>query len=122
MIINQEYLNLEQYKESFHKNKPFPHIVLDNFLEHDFFSDLEIDAREINHIDGRKFSTDFEKNKWISANSKLPIKIKEIIDTLNSQQWVKNLSKLSNIQNVFSTRVGNTKLANYHEMKNEGYL
>jgi hypothetical protein len=122
MIINQKYLNLEKYKESFQKNKPFPHIILDNFLSDSFYSELQIGINEINHDKGKKFESDFEKNKWISANSKLPIKIKEIIDALNSDKWVKNLSYLSNIENIFSTNVGNTKLANYHEMKNEGYL
>ena len=83
---------------------------------------MKIYQEEINQNEGKKFSSEVEKNKWVSKNTDLPNKIKLIVDSLNSEKWIKNLSKLVNIENIFSTKVGNTKLANYHEMKNNGYL
>ena len=121
-IINSNYLDLDKFKEKFHNNKPYPHIVIDNFLSKEFFSEIEMDTNKIDHKNGKKFLTDLEKNKWISKNTFLPKKIKLIIDELNKDYWIENLSKLSKINNVFSTQVGNTELANYHEMENDGYL
>ena len=121
-IINPEYLDLDKFKNSFHKNSPFPHVVLDNFLSDNFFNNLEKDKKKIDHNNGKKFSTDFEKNKWISKNTELPKSIKTIIDELNTDLWIKNISQLANIENVFTTKVSNTNLANYHEMKDGGYL
>jgi Rps23 Pro-64 3,4-dihydroxylase Tpa1-like proline 4-hydroxylase len=121
-IVNPKYLDLESYKSIFEKNKPFPHLVLDDFLSDSFFSNLEVNAKDIDQNNGKKFSSDFETNKWVSKNTELPDKIQSIIYTLNSNIWVNNLSKLANIENIFSTKVGNSKLANYHEMKNNGYL
>ena len=121
-IINNRYLNLRNLKEDFHKNLPFPHIVIDNFLSKEFFESLDLANKNINENNGKKFQTDFEKNKWISKNTELPIKIKMIIDELNSELWTNNLSELSKIETVFSTKTGNIDLANYHEMKDGGYL
>ena len=42
-IINQKYNNLEIYETDFKSAKPFPHIVLDNFLEESFFQNLNVD-------------------------------------------------------------------------------
>jgi Rps23 Pro-64 3,4-dihydroxylase Tpa1-like proline 4-hydroxylase len=121
-IISEKYLNLHNLKEKFHNNVPYPHIVLDDFLSDGFYNDLYIDNKNLYHNYGKKFETDFEKNKWISKNTQLPNKIKIIIDELNSENWIKNLSNLSSIESIFSTKVGNSHLANYHEMKNKGYL
>ena len=121
-IINSEYLDLNKFKKTFHQNKPFPHLVMDNFLSKDFFEKLKNDKLKIEYSFGKNFLTDLEKNKWISKNTDLPEKIKSIIDELNKDVWIKNLSQLSDLSNVFSTSVGNTKLANYHVMKKDGYL
>lgn len=121
-IINKKYLDLKDFKKNFHNSLPFPHIVVDNFLSKEFYENLDIEHNNTYQDNGKKFQTDFEKNKWISKNTELPIKIKMIIDELNDEKWIKNLSKLSTIDSVFSTKTGNTDLANYHEMKDKGYL
>ena len=120
-IINSKYDNLDQFKKIFESNKPFPHVVMDDFLSENFFKNLQI-KNDINQNSGKKFSSDIEKNKWVSKNTTLPSQIKKIIDYLNSEEWINNLSELANIKGIFSTKVGNTSLANYHEMQNDGYL
>ena len=122
-IINSKYSNLEFLVNNFNQNKPFPHVVLDDFLSPEFFSMIALSKSEIaKESFGKKFSSDLEKNKWVSKNTELPNNLKILIDFLNSDKWILNLSKLTKIENIFSTKVGNTKLANYHEMKNDGYL
>ncbi len=121
-IINKKYLNLNKLRKSFHDGKPFPHLILDNFLTQNFFKKLNLEGFNTLKKQGKNFNTDLEKNKWISKNSQLPKQIKLIINELNKKEWINNLSRLSKIDNLFSTKVSNTDLANYHEMKEKGYL
>jgi Rps23 Pro-64 3,4-dihydroxylase Tpa1-like proline 4-hydroxylase len=121
-IINKKYLKLNDLKGEFHKNTPFPHIVMDNFLSEEFYEEFNIKNNKLHQTSGKQFKTDVEKNKWISQNFDLPHKIKLIIDELNNEKWIKSLSDLSLIKDVVGTKIGNTKLANYHEMRNDGYL
>ena len=36
-VINKTYDNLEKFSSEFMMGKPYPHIVLDDFLDKDFF-------------------------------------------------------------------------------------
>ena len=121
-IINKRYENLSPYLSSFVNAKPYPHIILDNFLDNDFFSNLDLEKMNINHEKGRTFDSDIEKNKWASKNEKLSNSLKQIIDELNSKSFLENLYNLSHIKDLFSTTEGNTALANYHEMYSSGFL
>ena len=121
-IINKKYLKLKNFKRKFHSGYPFPYLILDDFLTKNFFNKLNIQNQKTLKNKGKKFHTDFEKNKWISKNTQLPQMIKLIITELNKKKWINNLSQLSMINKLFSTKVSNTDLANYHEMKDKGYL
>ena len=52
----------------------------------------------------------------------MPNLVSNIVNELNSDKWVQNLRSLTDIESLFATDVGNTDLANYHEMKEKGYL
>src|SRR5210317_911272 len=103
--ISKEYLNLSKYIENFNSALPFPHLILDNFLNKNFYNEISNNLNQMGI--GEKFNSDVEKNKWISRNSKLPDKIREVISDLNSTHWINELTKLSNIGQLFGTRVGN---------------
>ena len=124
-IINSKYHNLKKYIDQFKSADPFPFLVLDNFLREDYFNDLQnfisIENDENKKI-GKNFNTAVENNKWISKNANLPKKIKMITESLNSFEWINNLEEFSGIKEIFSTEVGNTQLANYHEMNANGFL
>ncbi len=121
-IINDKYHNLSNFKNQFKAEKPFPHLVLDNFLNEDYFRNLKLD-HSINFKDkGKSFNSDAEKEKWISKNVGLPNLVSNIVNELNSDKWVQNLRSLTDIKSLFATDVGNTDLANYHEMYKNGFL
>jgi len=122
--INKIHYNLLPRKSEFLSSLPFPYIVLDNFLNDDYFNKLSIELSIIESAanEGRHFNSEVEQGKWISLNSSLPSLIKEIIDEMNSELWVSNLRQLTGIESLFATKVGNTKLANYHVMKPGGVL
>jgi Rps23 Pro-64 3,4-dihydroxylase Tpa1-like proline 4-hydroxylase len=122
MFINRKYANLENFKNSFFSSEPFPHVVLDDFIDNNYFDDLTMVLKNSNITLGKNFNSAVESNKAISLNSELPSKLKEIIDYLNSEEWVKNLSKLTEINDIFPVTSTNEHLANYHEMRESGNL
>jgi len=121
-IINKKYNKLHDYSTEFIDAKPYPHIILDNFLDEKFFSQLDIDNFTKDPSKGLTFDTDLEKNKLTSKNDKLSNNLKLIVDKLNSFEFINNLRSLSKIKELFSTTSGNTAIANYHEMYRSGFL
>lgn len=121
-IINQKYKDLSIFFNDFKLAKPFPHLVLDDFLDKDFFNNLKIEEINANREEGANFNTDIESNKWTSKNVKLNDSISLIVKELYKDEFVANLASLSKIKDLFSTDMGNTALANYHEMYESGFL
>lgn len=122
-IINTDCLNLENKKDIFFNARPFPHLVLDNFLEERFFLNLKHIFAEITEsTEGKRFNSAVEEKKWISLNSALPGAVKEIVNALNSDSWVESMRGLTGINSLVATSNGNTKLANYHVMEPGGIL
>lgn len=120
-IINNKYNNLKNYSSFFFKAKPYPYIILDNFLDETFFSNLHNNDLNINSKKNL-FNTDFEKNKSTSKNLELSNNIQMILNELNTKKFLNNLYQLTNIKELFSTKKGNSALANYHEMYESGFL
>ncbi|MHA8097999.1 2OG-Fe(II) oxygenase [Aquirufa aurantiipilula] len=121
-IINPVHHNLPSRKEEFLAAKPFPFLVLDDFLEASYYQSLSDVLHANNPSMGRKFATDVESNKSISLNSNLPGLVSHIVDVLNTDEWVDKLKSLTGIDSLTTTQNGNTMLANYHEMKSGGLL
>ncbi len=122
-IINNKHKNLRNRKEEFFNAEPFPYIVIDDFLESEFFGKLKsvFDDNTI-PIAGRSFDTDVEKKKWISLNSSLPEVINQIVNELNANEWLENVRGLTEIDSIVATSYGNTELANYHVMEPGAFL
>ena len=121
-IINEIYRDLSSLNFKFENAKPYPHVVLDNFLDKDFFENLDVEKINVNKNKGTNFQTEVEKNKWASKNVELSKNISLIVEELYKNDFIKNLENLSKIRNLFSTNVGNIDLANYHEMYESGFL
>ena len=122
-IINPIHLDLISRKKEFLNKKPFPYIILDDFLEKNYFNSLEKQISKNDYLKhGKSFNSDLELNKTISLNEELPEIISDITNVLNSNEWLEVLKYLTDIKTLKSTKVGNTMLANYHEMGSDGFL
>ena len=121
-MINKKYDDLSVFKIEFKNAKPYPHIILDNFLDENFFSNLNTDSFSIEKHRNKHLDTFLEKNKSISKNVELSDEIKKIVEELNSDKFVKSLKKLTGMDELFQTSVGNTALSNYHEMYESGFV
>ena len=100
-IINKKYNNLAIYETDFKSAKPFPHIILDNFLDESFFQNLNVEKIKTNKQKGLLFNTEIETNKWTSKNVELNENISKIVNELYTTDFIKNLSKLSKIKDLF---------------------
>lgn len=122
-LINDKYHDLSKYQTIFKDAKPFPYLVLDDFISPKAYSYLsELLAKESNLRLGKSFSSIVEAEKSISLNVDLPQGIAAIVNELNSEEWINNLRSLTNISDLDGTNCGNTHLANYHEMSMNGIL
>jgi Rps23 Pro-64 3,4-dihydroxylase Tpa1-like proline 4-hydroxylase len=122
-MINDKYKSLDSLKAAFFSAKPYPHLVLDDFLSDEFYKKLTSHLHQPNAVGmSRSFNTDFEKNKQISLNSRLSAEINETLSVLNSDEWTAKLRSLTGVETLQSTKIGNTHLANYHEMSKGGIL
>ena len=122
-MINEKHLNLEIRKNEFLNAEPFPHLILDNFLDENIYSDICALAEDSSQdSQGRSFNTTVEEKKWISLNSTLPDVISKVVNYLNEPAWTENMRALTGIESLLSTLDGNTKLANYHIMQPGGFL
>lgn len=120
-IINPIYHDLSIFRETFCKAKPFPYIVLDDFLDQNFFKSIHNIAENFQTAsNGVEFNSSVE-NKWISLNTSLPAVIKEIVSTLNSKEWVENMIRLSTIKSLLVVS-NEAELANYHVMGKGSFL
>ena len=122
MIINKKYNDLSAFNIEFKNAKPYPHIILDNFLDDEFFSNLDTDSFSIEKFRNDHLDTFIEKKKSNSRNVDLSNEIKELVNELNSDKFVNNLKKLTGMEELFQTSVGNTALSNYHEMYASGFV
>lgn len=122
-IINPIHKDLTNRKKEFFTKKPFPYLILDDFLEKNYFDLLEEKISKNNYFEeGKTFNSNLELNKSISLNTDIPEIISNITNVLNSVSWLEVLKSLTDIKTLKSTKVGNTKLANYHEMGSDGFL
>jgi hypothetical protein len=122
-IISERYKDLRSMSARFLEAKPFPHLVLDKFLDESFFEELcKVTQAERKAESGRKFDTQHEKSKWISINDSLPERLSQLIGALNSEEWVANLQSLSGLPELVGTQCGNSQLGNYHLMEPGGFL
>ena len=108
-ILNEIYNDLSELNFKFENAKPYPHVVLDNFLNKEFFENLDVEKIIANKDAGTNFQTDIEKNKWASKNVELSKNISLIVNELYKSDFIKNLEKLCRIENLFSTNLGSSK-------------
>lgn len=122
MISFKSFYKLNKLKNKYNATKPFPHIIIDNFLDKKYFRLIKTEIKKFDKQKGKSFNSLVEKEKWISKNTSLPKYINLLVKELNGKKWLSHLKKFSEIDDLCVTISGNSELANYHEMKPGGYL
>ena len=94
-ILNEKYNDLGLLNIKFKNAEPYPHVILDNFLDKFFFDTLDVDKIKVNKTMGTNFHTDYEKNKWASKNVELSKNISLIVSELYKREFINNLDLIT---------------------------
>jgi len=103
---------------------PFPHIVIDNFLQPDFLEKVLLEVKRLDTTNANYSKTTkpnaLEYNKF-AFTSDLGPNTSELFKILNSKQFIGSIESLTNIKDIICndlTLAG----AGVHRIKKDGYL
>jgi hypothetical protein len=120
--INPNYSDPEKLNVSYTTNKPFPHIVLDNFIDEGLLKGVLDEFPDLSEVKSRREFKTSRETKFISnGSSDLSPKAFELISYLNSDIFLIYLQKLTGIKEIL---ISDPYLSGggYHELKNGGFL
>ncbi len=119
-LPSKEYLN-----DSFWSAKPFPFVVIDNFLEEDDFKTLSDSVIEFTATPDFEFKNTIEGGKSIYSNDNSPKLVQKFVDTVSSDIFIKEISDMTGAKDITSLAKLSDKhdaFRYFHEMKNGGIL
>ena len=101
-LFNEDHLfNLaEQYRDEFVNAKPFPHLVIDNFLDPKILDEVLNAFPQKDELDFYKYENQLERKLAFDQVSKLPDPIYNILTQMNSAVFISFLEKLTGIEGV----------------------
>ena len=125
-ILSQDNQNLDllakQETQNYHKNTPFPSIVIENFFDKDYLNQVLLDFPDLSKIySSQKY---MNKNEIKYANNdydNFPYSIKNFFNFLNSDYFLNFLQKLTSIKEKL---IADSELngGGLHEIKKGGVL
>lgn len=120
--INSIYSDPAKLNKLYLQNNPFPHIVLDEFIDSELLGEIHAEFPNLSKIKTKKeFSTSIEKKTISTGFEDLSPKAFQLISYLNSDLFLKFLQDLTGIKEIL---ISDPYLAGggYHEIKNGGLL
>ena len=121
-FIRSEFLNTNLLRKKYIENNPFPHIVLDNFIDTNILDKVEQEFPNLELINNRITFNDQKQIKFSSkGSSDFSPNAKELIFYLNSDLFLKYLQDLTGIKETLISDPYFTG-AGYHEIKKGGLL
>lgn len=120
-----KHSELTKLKGKYNLSKPFPHIVIDNFVDPTLLKDIINEFNNYQFFGHDPKSTKYQVKKLFSPYSaenlkEMPSKTKELIDYFNSKKFISYLEKLTGIKGLTAdpTLLG----AGMHRIKSGGKL
>lgn len=111
--------------DNYNNNYPFPHCVIDNFLDNNTIQKVINITSKLNLENATsKFvnkKCPYEYNKYTYDISKLP-ELKYIFNYLNSDLFLSELSRITGVNNIIANMKGGIKGSGVHIIKTGGYL
>ena len=120
--VQEKYLDANFLKVAYKKNKPFPHIVLDDFIESEFLNKVLDEFPDLSTIENKRSFNEPKQIKFGSIGfENLSESAFELISFLNSDIFLKYLQKITGIKEPL---ISDPYLSGggYHEIKNGGVL
>tara|TARA_B100000401_G_scaffold365335_1_gene263384 strand:- start:2550 stop:3338 length:789 start_codon:yes stop_codon:yes gene_type:complete len=121
-FINSKYENPNDFSKNYILNKPFPHIIFDDFFKNDLLNEVLNEFPDLSTIKNKFKHNNENENKFISLGMKdLSNSAFNLISMLNSDVFLNYLQRLTGInEKLFSDPylLG----GGYHEIKKGGFL
>ncbi len=111
--------------DAFWKAKPFPYVVIDNFLDKNDFKMLSESVLKFSSSPDYEFKNSIESGKAIYSNKNSPELVQRFVNTVSSHKFVNNLIDLTDAKEIISLTSLNDKhdaFRYFHEMKDGGIL
>ena len=124
-FFNFNLPEINSLSEVFWVTKPFPHVVIDNFLDEDDFKILSESTLKFSAKPDFEFQNSIERGKAIYSNENSPEFVQKFVNTISSNKFIDKLVSLTDAKEITPL----TNLSNkhdafryFHEMKNGGIL
>ena len=121
IILNKKnFLDRKNYFKKYNNASPFPHIVIDDFLEKSFVNELHDEARStLKNID---VSNNFTQKNKLACNNweNFGRKSFDFISFLNSSIFTKFLEDITDIKGLISDPL--LEGGGIHSVSNQGFL
>jgi Rps23 Pro-64 3,4-dihydroxylase Tpa1-like proline 4-hydroxylase len=101
MLLIDEDNNLgNKLRKQYENEKPFPHIVIDNFVGEDILKEAIENFPTAKELDWIKYNNPLEKKIIYCSSELLHDSLKNIIQSLNSIRFIKFLEDLTGFKNI----------------------
>ena len=120
--VQEKYRDVLPLKKIYKKNKPFPHIVLDNFFNEELINNVLNEFPDLSTVKNKRSFNEPKQIKFGSIGfENLSNSANKLISFLNNDIFLKYLQELSGIK---ETLISDPYLSGggYHEIKNGGVL
>jgi len=120
--LDQAYLRdlATKYREAYSQAKPFPHVVIDNFLPEPILDDVLQEFPKVNSVDWQKFDSSAEKKLAFEREQQIGDSTRLLLYLLNSSTFMDFLENLTGISGIIPDPhlVG----GGLHQIERGGYL
>jgi Rps23 Pro-64 3,4-dihydroxylase Tpa1-like proline 4-hydroxylase len=103
---------------------PFPHIVIDDFLQSDRLPKIMAEVNKLRDVDAQSkyidTSSPYEFNKY-AFNSNYGSYLKQLFVELNSPEFIKHIEKITGVNNIICNDIS-LHGAGIHRIKSKGFL
>jgi Rps23 Pro-64 3,4-dihydroxylase Tpa1-like proline 4-hydroxylase len=122
--VIMEFIDEDKLKTASYDNYPFPHTIIDNFLNNDVLDDVLLNINNLKDDEAQsKFinpSSRFEYNKY-AFSTNYGDYLKKLFIELNSPIFIKYLEDITGIKELIPNDI-TLRGAGIHRIKNGGYL
>ncbi len=122
--VNMEFVNESVLAAACYENRPFPHTVIDNFLQGDKVTSIlgHINALQDNDAESKFINpgSPYEYNKY-AFNTNYGEYLKQLFVELNSPAFIAHLERLTGIHGLITGDI-TLRGAGIHRIRNGGYL
>lgn len=117
---------IKELSINFKSSSPFPHVIIDNFLDYEFFNKI---SEEMGHYytenkdNGKNWNTDAENGKWGSTGLDLPENLVMLDNFLKSESFIDFLEDISGFKGLKVTKnINGVGFSFFHSMKPGAFL